>query len=218
MQRILRINLLARNHALKNERKKNLKKLRDDWREYEFRKAAIEKIRNEYIRAERKHRREDWMAGPLAPKRDVGTRQEFYATVSSYLQAGPAVPPQARRGPKGNGWDSVGSEGLEGEHKEWEGVGNEGNIVEGDRVCIVRGNSSLIGQIGKVVDLNAEAKEVKVEGLNMVRSSSFLATCAPQDKSNALTTIRPTWKYLKARIIGKEFASSPQSSQSLSPT
>ncbi|KIX05048.1 uncharacterized protein Z518_05920 [Rhinocladiella mackenziei CBS 650.93] len=167
MQKILRINLLSRNQALKATRRKELKKLKQDWSEFEQRRIAVEKTNRESIKTERKHRREDWIAGPLAPKHDVGEKAELYGTVdTSLLQTG-KYPEPLRRGPKGNGWDPVGSEGLEEEQKEWEGEGNEGNIVEGDRVCVVYGKEDLIGRIGRVKNVDLEAKELTIERLNM---------------------------------------------------
>ncbi|OAG42320.1 hypothetical protein AYO21_03488 [Fonsecaea monophora] len=167
MQRILRINLQARNQTLKASRRKNYEKLREDWKEYEARLIQREKVKNGHIKAERRARREDWIMGPLAPKRDVGTKQDFYGTVSNLLYQGPVFPTKVRHGPRSNGWDPVGGEGLEEEQKEWEGFGNEGNIVEGDRVCIVKGKEGLIGQIGKVKDVSSDSKELRIEGLNM---------------------------------------------------
>ncbi|KIW31424.1 uncharacterized protein PV07_03074 [Cladophialophora immunda] len=167
MQRILRINLQARNQALKASRRKNYEKLREDWKEYEARLIQTEKVKNAHIKAERRARREDWVMGPLAPKRDVGTKQDFYGTVSNLLYQGPVFPPNVRHGPRSNGWDPVGGEGSEEDQKEWEGFGNEGNIVEGDRVCIVKGRDGLIGQIGKVKDVSNDSKELRIEGLNM---------------------------------------------------
>ncbi|EXJ71578.1 uncharacterized protein A1O5_05386 [Cladophialophora psammophila CBS 110553] len=139
MQRILRINLQARNQALKASRRKNYEKLRDDWKDYETRLIQTEKVKNAHIKAERRARREDWVLGPLAPKRDIGTKQDFYGTVSNLLYQGPVFPPKVRHG----------------------------NIVEGDRVCIVKGKESLIGQIGQVKDVSSDSKELRIEGLNM---------------------------------------------------
>ncbi|EXJ59140.1 hypothetical protein A1O7_06571 [Cladophialophora yegresii CBS 114405] len=167
MQRVLRINLQSRNQALKAARRRNRDEYLKDWKDFESRQIITQKQKNEYIKAERKSRREDWMLGPLAPKRDVGTKQNFYGTVSNLLYAGPVFPPRVRRGPKGKGWDFVGGEGRPEEQKEWEGYGNEGNIVEGDRVVVVKGPTSLVGQIGKVKEVASDTKEVRIEGLNM---------------------------------------------------
>lgn len=168
MQRILRVNLQTRNQAAKVARKKKLADLKKEWRTYELQKTRAEKELQEYIRTERKHRREDWMAGPLAPKRNVGTKDNTFGTVSVALVNGPKFPRHAVHGPKGSGSAPVGREGFASEHKEWEGLGNEGNIVEGDRVCVVRGKPSLVGQIGKVKQLSPGSKDLRIEGLNMV--------------------------------------------------
>ncbi|EXJ81671.1 hypothetical protein A1O1_07736 [Capronia coronata CBS 617.96] len=167
MQKVLRINLLARNQALKSARRKNLKEVKQEWRSHDQRRVAVDRTERGMIKDERRQRREDWLAGPLAPKRDVGKQQELFGTVSGLLAQGATYPERARRGPKGNGWDPVGSEGLEGENKEWEGVGNEGNIVEGDRVCVVYGKQELLGKIGRVKSINADQRVLTVEGLNM---------------------------------------------------
>src|SRR6201999_4277072 len=120
MQRVLRINLQSRNQALKAARKKSRDDYLKDWKDYETRHTLTQKKRNEYAKAERQARREDWMLGPLAPKRDAGTKQGFYGTVSNLLYQGPVFPPKVRKGPKGVGWDPVGGEGLPEEQKEWE--------------------------------------------------------------------------------------------------
>ncbi|KAJ9498377.1 hypothetical protein H2202_006064 [Exophiala xenobiotica] len=167
MQKILRINLLARNQALKATRKKNLKKLKADWREYDRRQIETEKTKREYLKDERKHRREDWIAGPLAPKRNVAEKADTYGAVSALLVQGPEIPKRALKGPKGTGSDQVGSEGRETEQKEWEGEGNEGNILAGDRVCVVIGDAGIRGRIGTALDVNLERKQITIEGLNM---------------------------------------------------
>ena len=170
MQRILRINLQARNQAAKALRKRELNKYREDWKDYEYRHNLREKSRNEHIKAERKARKEDWTMGPLAPKRDVGTNQNLYGTVTNLLYSGPVFPPKVRYGPKDNSWDAIPDK-----QKGFEGLGNEGNIVDGDRVCVVKGKDSLIGQIGKVKEVSNDTKELRIEGLNVVwKTSSFL--------------------------------------------
>jgi large subunit ribosomal protein L24 len=115
---------------------------------------------------ERRSRREDWIAGPLAPNRNTGPLAGKYGTVHSNLSVLPTYPKDEQKGPKGRGHDVLGSENDEG--KGWEGYGNEGNLVEGDRVCIVRGREDLRGRIGTIKTLTPERKEVTVERLNTV--------------------------------------------------
>ncbi len=168
MQKVLRINLIARNTALKNARKQKLKDIRKEWREHDQARIVLDKDVRQLIKNERRARREDWAAGPLASQRDVGNKESVYGAGPASLLRAPKFPSSVVRGPKGNGWDPVGSEGLKGENKEWEGEGNEGNIVVGDRVCVVQGKESLIGQIGRVKELQADRRSVSVENINMV--------------------------------------------------
>ncbi|KAJ9607526.1 hypothetical protein H2200_007604 [Cladophialophora chaetospira] len=167
MQRILRINLQSRNSALKAKRKKALDSYLKDWKEYEQRQTLTVQEKSKHIKRERESRREDWKLGPLAPNRDTGKQQGFYGTVTNLFYQGPSFPDKLYKGPKSKGSDFVGGEGLETEHLEWEGIGNEGNIVEDDRVVVVSGRSDLVGQIGKVKSLAKESKEVTIEGLNL---------------------------------------------------
>jgi large subunit ribosomal protein L24 len=165
MQRILRINVRSRNQALKAQRKAIKKAEKKDWADYDERRLMNEQERNKLIKAEKKARHEDWLLGPLAPKRDVGLKQKVYGTVNGALTVGPVFPRSARKGPKSRGWDLVGGEGRQ---KEWKGFGNEGNIVEGDRVVVVKGRPDVMGQIGTVKEVKMDSKEVFVEGLNQV--------------------------------------------------
>lgn len=166
MQRVLRTNLRARNRALKAARQADYDEYRKDWKDFAQRESMVEKVKQEDIRAEKKARREDWLLGPLAPKRDVGTKQGFYGMANGLIAQPPVFPPRIRHGPKGDGWDP--SIGKPGGPKGWEGVGNEGNIVAGDRVCVVKGKSSLIGKIGDVKEVDSASKVLKITGLNTV--------------------------------------------------
>jgi hypothetical protein len=179
MQRILRINVKARNAALRKARKESHATHLKDWRDYGDRYQLAEKERARLVKEERNARRDDWLKGPLAPNRDAGSKQGFYGTVTQVLSAGPVFPPDVRRGPKSNGHDPFGKEarytrgdaaedGGEEEHVEWEGYGNEGNIVPGDRVCVVRGRKSILGQIGRVKSVNEESREITLEQFNTV--------------------------------------------------
>jgi large subunit ribosomal protein L24 len=194
MQKVLRINLLARNQALKAARRKNLKEVKAEWRTHDERQIAVEKAQRGFVKDERRHRREDWIAGLLAPKRNVGEKEKLLGTVEGLFAQGPSFPERARLGPKGNGWDPVGSEGLEGEQKEWEGYGNEGNIVVGDRVCVVHGHENLIGRIGKVKEVSAERRQLTVDGVNMVRTRYPFLWLPVQPELTGLCDTRPILK------------------------
>ena len=102
---------------------------------------SIDEERRTLIKAARTARREDWLMGPLAPRRDVGDAKDTYGTVS---------PRQLRAPVKENGtW------------KDW-------CIRKDDRVVLVAPRHPDRGKIGKVLSVREEAEECTVEGLNMV--------------------------------------------------
>lgn len=97
------------------------------------------------IRAARDARKEDWLLGPLAPRRDVGDLKHTYGTVSIR---------QIR-----------GIEKSEGQWKEW-------CIREGDRVVVVGKKQRDRGKIGTIKSVNQKAEECMVNGLNVVSEAS----------------------------------------------
>ncbi|KAK2842921.1 hypothetical protein FQN49_005984 [Arthroderma sp. PD_2] len=88
---------------------------------------------------ERKNRREDWLKGPLAPRRNVGERDILYGTISTNRLRLPKVP----------------------EAKRLKYV----TFAPGDRVCMVRGRDK--GKIGKILQVDEDSQSVTVEGVNM---------------------------------------------------
>lgn len=97
--------------------------------------------RRNLIKAARIARREDWLMGPLAPRRDVGDSKVTYGTLSPRLMQAPAK--------------------EKSELKEW-------CIREGDRVVIIAPKHRDHGKIGKVKSVREIGEECTVEGLNMV--------------------------------------------------
>ena len=91
------------------------------------------------IRAARIAQREDWLLGPLAPRRDVGSLKDTYGTVSIRRLRGVYI-----------------------------GRKHDYCIVEGDRVAVVEQAFRDYGKIGTVRDVREEAMECTVEGLNLV--------------------------------------------------
>jgi hypothetical protein len=126
MQKVLRINILARNKAARKTRRQGLKDLKQEWYDHDQREILHRRAELDQVRAERIARREDWMLGPLAPKRDVGLKQGVYGTIDHVQLKGPELPAAVRKGPKSSGGDIEGREGLEGkgEGEKWEGEGN----------------------------------------------------------------------------------------------
>ncbi|MCJ1245996.1 hypothetical protein MMC30_003200 [Trapelia coarctata] len=90
-------------------------------------------------RAAQRARHEDWLLGPLAPKRDVGEARDSYGTLS----------PRRLRG----------VEKPKAQAKGW-------GIVAGDRVVVVQEGHRDRGKIGKVKEVRRDAEECFVQGLN----------------------------------------------------
>lgn len=160
MQKVLRINLNARNQGLQKARRKHLKDLRKKWQAHDDHRVILDRSTRNLVKTERKERREDWLAGPLAPKRDVGKNYGVYGALPSSFMRGPEIPDAVSKWPKSKGDDLIGD--------DWKGKGNEGNLVVGDRVCVVRGADTILGQIGTIHEISKERRELTVKGLNTV--------------------------------------------------
>ena len=162
MQKVLRINLLARNNQLKRARKQLFIDRKDEEKEFERHESRRTKALREQRRAERKERREDWINGDLAANRNAGLAKGLIGTMSASVVTGKEVPGFLVGGPK-----EKDEEGF-GVRKNWEGEGNEGNIVVGDRVCVIRGVEEAVGKIGTVKDADPSRGELTVMEVNMV--------------------------------------------------
>lgn len=97
------------------------------------------KHHNELIRQARRNRKEDWEAGLLAPRRDVGDKAITYGAVDIYNMQAPDKDPEDR--PK---WF---------------------HIREADRVVVIRGRDK--GKIGSVTSVDKEKVAVCVRGMNL---------------------------------------------------
>ncbi|KAH8596499.1 putative 54S ribosomal protein L40, mitochondrial [Bisporella sp. PMI_857] len=95
------------------------------------------------------NRREDWELGPLAPKRDVGSKKDTYGTIDGQRLRGPALPTKER----------------EAIMKMWGGTYYL-NIAKGDRMVILEGRDK--GRIGTIGNIDEDRCEVTLEGLNMI--------------------------------------------------
>lgn len=124
------------------------------------------------IQEARVARREDWILGPLAPKRDTGDGEYGAVTVRDLKGAkwglGRGVLSERHRG-------GVSAMGKKKKKKQGEiGTGmswKESLIYVGDRVGIVSDSGPEgrdLGKIGVVAEVRRGRREVVVEGLNMV--------------------------------------------------
>lgn len=145
MQKILRINAQARKQAVKEARlavQKKQKKADKNYWDYQHYAARSLGQRS---RAEKKARREDWLAGPLAPDRDSGLERGAIGS----------LPPQALH--------VITRPDVKTKHHL---SGNRPNIVTGDRVVVIKGRHQ--GSIGEVVEANKDEGSVTLKGINTV--------------------------------------------------
>ena len=147
MQKVLRRTALAKKQAERRLAARKGKNNSDERKLRTHEKTQIGRsVRDDILNA-RRARREDFLLGPLAPRRDVGDKKDTYGTVG----------PQRLRG----------AEKLEGQYKDW-------GIVAGDRVVIVQDGHRERGKIGTVREVRKAAEECFVQGLNMVSSAESL--------------------------------------------
>ncbi|WEW55429.1 hypothetical protein PRK78_000860 [Emydomyces testavorans] len=139
MQKVIRRTVLASNQA---QRKAWIEAAKDRHEQIMsiFReRVALQRSLLDEAAEERRNRRDDWMRGPLAPRRDVGDRHGLYGTISSNRLRMPKV--------------------LEERRTRYI------TIAPGDRVCLVRGRDR--GRIGKVINVDSESETVTIEGVNI---------------------------------------------------
>lgn len=146
MQRVLRLNILARNQALKRQRRKSEEIFRDEQRKVRQQKVEAARSKRSAVKAERAHRREDWMLGPLAPNRLAGKDAGGYGMVDFQATRSPLV--------------------LKAEREKYF------NFAVNDRVVVMSGREK--GKIGKVREVDEEQQTVALIDVNMVSFSAFM--------------------------------------------
>ncbi|EEP77079.1 conserved hypothetical protein [Uncinocarpus reesii 1704] len=139
MQKVIRRSVLATNQAKRKARIEASKNRHEELQSILREKTALQRSLLDEALEERRNRRDDWMRGPLAPKRDVGKRSGLYGTISTTRLRMPKILPEART--------------------------KYITIAAGDRVCLVRGADK--GKIGKVLNVDSETETVAVEGINI---------------------------------------------------
>lgn len=145
MQKIIRATNRAKTQSQRKMAAENAKNIKINRKvRLDQEKARSQDIRSS-IHAARIARREDWIMGPLAPRRDVGDMKDTYGTVSIRQLRGVEKP--------------------EGKRKDW-------CIREGDRVAITGAKQRDRGKIGTVKTVNEKSEECAVQGCNLVCSFS----------------------------------------------
>ena len=141
MQAVIRRTALAERQAARRAADKAGKRRSDERKIRNNEQVQLNSaIRND-LRAARTARREDWLLGPLAPRRDVGEKKDSYGAIGT------------RR------LQSV--DKADGDWKDW-------CIVAGDRVVIVEDGHRDRGKIAAVREIREKAEECVIIGLNLV--------------------------------------------------
>lgn len=146
MQRVLRLNVLARNQAVKRQRREEEKKLKDAARKIRHEKVLYARSQRSIVKAERLHRREDWLLGPLAPNRLAGKDGGSYGMLGSQSIRPPDV--------------------LESEREKYF------NFAVDDRVVVVAGRER--GKIGQVSDVDIKRQTIELADISTVSFSSWI--------------------------------------------
>ncbi|OAX77916.1 hypothetical protein ACJ72_07780 [Emergomyces africanus] len=140
MQKVIRRAALAANQAKRKARIQAERDRRDEIRKYFQERQRYQRSILDQINAERKSRREDWLKGPLAPKRDAADLEGAYGTLPPERTRPPALPREDRT--------------------------KFVNFAPGDRVAILKGRER--GKIGKVYNVDAESGTLTLIGVNSV--------------------------------------------------
>ena len=140
MEKVIRRTALARNQAKRKVIRSE--KARDKTAHKRFVQQSIiyNNVFEGYNKAARQARQEDWLRGPLAPRRDVGDATYTFGALPMDIVNG--VPRPKR---------------LRAEYV---------NFAQGDRVCCIRGKDK--GAIGEVLSVDEKAETVQVAGMNEV--------------------------------------------------
>lgn len=147
MQKLLKRTAQVEKQAARRKSVARSKNASDTRRILLYHHIMHSKGRREMYVSAREAQREDWLLGPLAPRRDVGDKAETYGTVPLRILESP--------------------EKLDGKWKKW-------GVREGDRVCVIGAKEREKGKIGVVREVKEKAETCKVQGLNMVCASIVL--------------------------------------------
>ena len=159
MQAVIRRTVLAEKQAARRLVKRRTKNNHEQMKTRREHERFAQKDVTGDIKNARRARREDYDLGPLAPRRNVGLKEETYGTVHTNRLRGPELTMEERLKVNPSG-------------------GRYSNIVNGDRVVLLEGPDK--GRIGKVQGFDYKRQELTVQGLNMVclsRSPSPVTRC-----------------------------------------
>lgn len=182
MQKAIRLNIAGRNSTLKARRKFKEAETKQAWKDWHQLTNRQKVIHGEFRAEERLARRQDWIAGPLAPNRNSGARRGTYGTVTTTLTQLPEIPKSVREGPRLEGY----AVRRENDKKGFKGKTIVGNVVQYDRVVIVAGPERLRGLIGTVNHVDHVKEEVKLRNINTV---SLCVLCEDRQRRQSATLL-----------------------------
>lgn len=139
MQKVIQRTAMAKRQAARKAQKVTEMDKAFDKRQARKELQQVKTLGNKTIVEARKRRREDWLLGPLAPRRDIGDMREKYATVDSRRTQLPDVHPDHRL--------------------------KLSPFAEGDRVVLLTGRDK--GKIGEVRHVDEDSQTVQVKDLNL---------------------------------------------------
>jgi large subunit ribosomal protein L24 len=140
MQRLIRRTALAKKQSENKTGKALKQKQYLEEKQARRQQGALDRLRLDAKRNERLNRREDWIRGPLAPRRDSGLDAHHYGAIAPTAVQAPTVPAHKRR--------------------------KYINFAPGDSVCIMKGPDK--GKISMITAVNAETETATVQDFNMV--------------------------------------------------
>lgn len=140
MQKVIRATERAKVQARRRTLIRRARENRQQRTLLKRREQTAAKDKHAIIQAARIARREDWLFGSLAPRRDSGDSRGTYGTVKFQYVQGVAKLGRPR----------------------------DYCIAEGDRVVVVDGNFPEQGRIGTVKELRIRAETCLIEGFHMV--------------------------------------------------
>ena len=148
MQKLLRRTAQAQTQASRRSRAQASKGRAETRRIRHFKTTDFNRKVLDDTKAAKQARREDYLLGALAPRRDVGAAKETYGMLDARRLVQPATQ----------------GIGIEKRRKEAEWSG----IRQGDRVVVVGKRERDCGKIGEVVEVRWVQGVCVVEGVNLV--------------------------------------------------
>ncbi|OJD31003.1 kow motif domain protein [Diplodia corticola] len=139
MQKAIQRTAMAKRQAARKSQKATEMEKAFDRRSNRKELQQIKTATNRAIADAKLRRREDWLRGPLAPRRDVGEWREKFATVDTRRAQLPDADPYLK--------DQLSP------------------FAEGDRVVILKGRDK--GKIGEVNEVDEDSRTVRIKDLNL---------------------------------------------------